>query len=110
MRIFLLIGGAAIGLGALNVEAQAACNARLEFCSYPTWAANAFSTQGGQKPRYASGYPEADIIGFGYVAPGSIAYGYAPAYGYVRSYGYGPAYGYRGRTDREDWYRRRDRP
>jgi hypothetical protein len=26
-------------------HAQAACNARQEFCTYPTWAANAFSPQ-----------------------------------------------------------------
>ena len=74
-------------------HAQAACNARQEFCTYPTWAANAFSPQ-AQKPRFASGYPET------YLAPNITDYGYgpvfayAPAYGPASAYGYGPTNGY----------------
>ena len=83
--------GATVFVGA---SAQAACNARQEFCTYPTWAANAFSSQGGQKPRFASGYPET------YLAPNITDYGYgpvfayAPAYGPASAYGYGPTNGY----------------
>ena len=82
--------GATVFLGG---HAQAACNARQEFCSYPTWAANSFSPQ-AQKPRFASGYPET------YLAPNITDYGYgpvfayAPAYGPASAYGYGPTNGY----------------
>ena len=83
--------GATVFVGA---NAQAACNARQEFCTYPTWAANSFSSQGGQKPRFASGYPESylapDITDYGY----GPVFAYAPTYGSASAYGYGPAYGY----------------
>jgi hypothetical protein len=92
MRVLTLIASATIGLSNWHVEAEAACNARLQFCSYPTWAANAFSSQGGQKPYYASGYPEVDIAPLGYA--GVTAYSYVPAYGYVVPNVYPPAYGY----------------
>ena len=76
--------GATVFLGG---HAQAACNARQEFCSYPTWAANAFSPQ-AQKPRFASGYPET------YLAPNITDYGYGPVFAYAPAYGPASAYGY----------------
>lgn len=87
MRVFLLFAGAVIGLSSLSAEAQAACNARGEFCTYPTWAANSFATQGGERPR---GYLAPDVTAYGY----GPAYGYAPTYSSAPAYGYGPAYSY----------------
>ena len=96
MRIFTLAIGAAIGLGSLNVEAQA-CNARGEYCGYPGWAANAFSSEDDRVPDYRwddgarFGYLG---TGYGFVAPYADArtYGYAPRYG--RTYDRAPAYDY----------------
>jgi hypothetical protein len=88
--VVVSILGATVAVGG---HAQAACDARQEFCTYPTWAANAFSPQ-AQKPRFASGYPEA------YLAPDMTDYGYGPVFAYAPTYGsaaaysYGPAYGY----------------
>jgi hypothetical protein len=102
MRVCMLLAGAAIGLGSLSAEAQANCNARGEFCGYPTWAANAFSGPTGRKPRYASGYESPDVGAYGY-AP---TYGYTPAY--APAYGYGPGYGYAAPINPPRLYRRRD--
>ena len=82
MRVFMLIAGSAIGLGGLSIEAQANCNARGEWCNYPTWAANAFSGPTGRKYLPAYRYGRADDY--------EPTYGYGPAYGYVApGYGYG---------------------
>ena len=48
-----------------------------EFCSYPGWAANAFSGPDSRVPQAVLDY-QADGSGFGYIAPG-----YASSYGYV---------------------------
>ena len=88
MRVFMLIAGAAIGLGSLSVDAQANCNARGQFCDYPTWAANAFTDPPGRK----------------YVP----AYSYGGVYGYGPAYGYAPVYGYAAPMRAARLYRRRD--
>lgn len=43
MRSLVLLAGLAAAFVGLSPQAEAACNARGEFCGYPTWAANAFS-------------------------------------------------------------------
>jgi hypothetical protein len=43
MRSVLLLVGLVAGIAVMSPQAQAACNARGEFCGYPGWAANAFS-------------------------------------------------------------------
>jgi hypothetical protein len=102
MRILMLFAGAAIGLGSTTFQAEAACNARGEFCGYPTWAANAFSSPEDRVPEYFSDIPETTAE-FGYVAPGpASAYGYAPA-----AYGYAPGYGYMAIGNTQDRYRNR---
>lgn len=103
MRTSMVYLSAAIVLGSASVPANA-CNARGEFCEYPTWAANAFATEGGENPRYSTNesYFLPDATAYGYVA----GYGYAPASAYT----YGrPAYGYAGPMDPEAYYRRRNR-
>lgn len=82
MRTSILFLGVAIGIGGASVPVNA-CNARGEFCSYPGWAANAFTSEDGRVPDHWRD----DSVAFGYLDPG---YGYAP----LRAYGYGPAYGY----------------
>jgi hypothetical protein len=110
MRSAILLLSVAIGIGSASVPANA-CNARGEFCTYPGWAANAFSSDDDRVPDYW----REDSVTFGYLAPGygyvapdidapaygnvpafgyAPVYGYAPAYGYGRVYGSGPAYGY----------------
>ena len=102
MRVPLLVAGIAIGLGSMSFQAEAACNARGEFCSYPSWAANAFSAPDDLVPESALDY-RTDGSGSGYIAPGyASSYGYI-APGYARGYGYVAAPGY---TERR--YRRRD--
>ena len=43
MRQLLLLSATALGLAGMSIQAQAACNLRGEYCTYPSWAANAFS-------------------------------------------------------------------
>src|SRR6185503_18465487 len=100
MRASVLFLGVAIGIGGASVPANA-CNARGEFCSYPGWAGNAFTSEDGRVPAYwrdDSGTFGYLARGYGYVASDNdaAAYGYVPTYGYapLRAYGYGPAYGY----------------
>jgi hypothetical protein len=38
------------GMAVLSPQAQAACNVRGEFCSYPAWAANAFTAPRDRVP------------------------------------------------------------
>ena len=98
MRTSILFLGVAIGIGSASVPASA-CNVRGEFCGYPGWAANAFSSDDERVPDY---WREGDLAfgylapGYGYVAPNIdvSAYGYAPTNGNARVLGYGPAYGY----------------
>jgi len=65
LRIPLLLAGVAIGLGSMSFQAQAACNVRGEFCSYPGWAANAFSDPFDRVPEAWLDHP-----------PSPYAYGY----------------------------------
>ena len=98
MRVSILLLGVVMGLGSASVPASA-CNVRGEFCGYPGWAANAFSSDDERVPDY---WREGDLA-FGYLAPGNgdgalnsevSAYGYLPTNGNVRAYGYGPANAY----------------
>lgn len=74
MRPFILLLLATVGLGGMTLQAEAACNARGEFCDYPGWASNAFA------PDDRTPGPEfwTDGVGFSYVAPGNRS-----ALGYV---------------------------
>ena len=65
MRTSILFLGVAIGIGSASVPASA-CNVRGEFCGYPGWAANAFSSDDERVPDY---WREGDLA-FGYLAPG----------------------------------------
>ena len=98
MRTSILALSVAMSLGSASVPASA-CNVRGEFCGYPGWAANAFSSDDERVPDY---WREGDLA-FGYLAPGYgdvalnsevSAYGYGPTNGNVRAYGYGPANAY----------------
>lgn len=89
MRTSILVLGVAIGIGGASVPASA-CNTRGEFCGYPGWAANGFSSGDDRVPDY---WREGDLA-YGYLGPGVSAYGYVPTNGNARVYGYGPAYGY----------------
>lgn len=46
----LAVVGTALTLSTLSAEA---CSARGRYCSYPTWAANAFEGASGSAPRFA---------------------------------------------------------
>ena len=46
----LAVVGTALTLSTLSAEA---CSARGRYCSYPTWAANAFEGPSGYAPRFA---------------------------------------------------------
>ena len=78
-----------MGLGSASVPASA-CDVRGEYCDYPGWAANAFSSDDDRVPDY---WREGDLVygylapGYGYVAPNIdvSAYGYVPTNGNVRA-------------------------
>ena len=79
MRIPLLIAGVVIGLGSMSFQPAAACNSQGYFCSYPRWAALAFtgSTRGGigsDVPSYNYGYVAAGT--YGYAALGHTQHRY----------------------------------
>ena len=50
MRIPFLIACVALAVGAWSPKAEAVCNVRGEFCGYPAWAANAFSSPRDRVP------------------------------------------------------------
>jgi hypothetical protein len=90
-RSILLMSVVIVGLTSQS-SAGMACNARGEFCGYPGWAANAFSSDDDRVPDYSPVY-RTNSTAFGYIPPGNAA---PLAYVTGRAYGYGTAYGYAG--------------
>lgn len=50
MRNLLLASTVLVGTVAVSTQAPAACNVRGEYCSYPAWAANAFTNPRDRVP------------------------------------------------------------
>ena len=50
MRNLLLAMTVVIGTAVVSPQAQAVCNVRGEYCSYPAWAANAFTNPRDRVP------------------------------------------------------------
>ena len=88
-RSILIMSVVIVGLTS-HSSAGMACNARGEFCGYPGWAANAFSSDDDRVPDYWPVY-RTNSAAFGYIPPGDAAlpaYVTGPAYGYRAAYGY----------------------
>jgi hypothetical protein len=44
MRRFLLLAGVVVASSAMSMSAEAVCNIKGQYCDYPAWAANAFTS------------------------------------------------------------------
>lgn len=52
MRIVLFVTTVVLGSAGLSMKAEAVCNMRGQFCSYPAWAANAFTSPEARVPDF----------------------------------------------------------
>jgi hypothetical protein len=50
MRSFLLLAGVVVASSAMSMKAEAVCNIKGQWCDYPAWAANAFTSPRDRVP------------------------------------------------------------